>query len=99
MAHPGRVGVSPSLGLPLSSVRWPRHLTTGKSGALQGKTFTGSRNTGFTGIVVANDFAVPAIQCTQDCPWLIARAANFLVGLPAASGNASIRMEGSITTP
>lgn len=74
-------------------------LTTGKSGALQGKTFTGSRNKGFTGIVVANDFAVPAIQHTQDCPWLIAKVANFLVGLPAASGDASIRMEGSITTP
>jgi len=74
-------------------------LTTGKSGALQGTTFTGSRKNGFTGIVVANDFAVPAIQRTKDCPWLIAKVANFLVGLPAAPGEASIRMEGSITTP
>lgn len=74
-------------------------LTTGKSGALQGTTFTGSRNDGFTGIVVADDFAVPAIQRAKDCPWLIAKLANILVGLPAAPGEASIRMEGSITTP
>ncbi len=74
-------------------------LTTGKSGALQGTTFTGSQKNGFTGKVVANNFAVPSIQSSETCPWLIAKLSNVLVGLPAAPGEASISMEGSITTP
>lgn len=74
-------------------------ITTGKSGALQGTTFTGSQKKGFTGKVVANDFAVPAIQSSETCPWLIAKLSNVLVGLPAAPGEATISMEGSITTP
>lgn len=74
-------------------------LTTGKSGSLQGTTFTGSQKKGFTGMVVANNFAVPVIQISETCPWLIAKLANILVGLPAAPGEASISMEGSITTP
>ncbi|MHB8729581.1 MAG: hypothetical protein ACYC9K_11200 [Sulfuricaulis sp.] len=74
-------------------------LTTGKSGSLQGATFTGSRKKGFTGKVVANNFAVPVIRTSETCPWLIAKLANILVGLPAAPGEASINMEGSITTP
>jgi len=74
-------------------------LTTGKSGSLKGKTFTGSMKNGFTGKVVANDFSVPAIKVSKTCPWLIATLSNLIVGLPAAPGKASISMEGSITTP
>jgi len=74
-------------------------LTTGASGSLQGTTFTGSLTSGYVGKVVANDFAVPAIQRSRSCPWLIATLANVLVGLPAAAGKASISMEGSITVP
>lgn len=74
-------------------------LTTGKSGSLHGTTFTGSLKKGFTGKVVANDFAVPAIHSSKTCPWLFATLANALAGLPVAPGKASIIMEGSITTP
>ena len=74
-------------------------ITTGKSGALHGTTFTGSQKKGFTGKVVANNFAVPVIQSSETCPWLIAKLSNVLVGLPAAPGKASISMKGSITTP
>lgn len=74
-------------------------LTTGKSGTLQGTTFIGSQKKGFTGKVVANDFAVPVIQSSETCPWLIAKLANVLAGLPAAPGEATISMEGSIKTP
>ncbi|MHB8743166.1 MAG: hypothetical protein ACYC9L_08550 [Sulfuricaulis sp.] len=74
-------------------------LTTGKSGSLQGTTFTGSLKNGFTGKVVANDFAVPSIQNSKTCPWLIAKLANVLLSLPAVPGKAAISMEGSITTP
>ena len=72
-------------------------LTTGKSGALTGTTFTGGFDTGFSGKVVANQFAVPAIRSSRSCPGLIAGLSNLLVGLPAAPGKASITMEGSIT--
>jgi len=74
-------------------------LTTGKSGTLTGKTFTGSLSTGFSGTVVANDFAVPGIQSSKTCPKLIAFFANLLVGLPAKPGKASITMDGSIKMP
>ncbi len=74
-------------------------LTTGKSGSQHGMTFTGSQKNGFTGKIVSNDFAVPIIQNSKTCPWLIARLANIFVGLPAAPGEAFISMEGSITTP
>lgn len=74
-------------------------LTTGKSGSLHGTTFTGSMKKGYTGKVVANDFAAPAIHSSKTCPWLIATLANTLVGLPLAPGKASISMKGSITTP
>ena len=74
-------------------------LTTGKSGSLEGTIMTGSLKTGYTGKVVANDFAVPAIQKSSTCPGLVAWLANSLVGLPAAPGKASISMEGSITVP
>lgn len=74
-------------------------LTTGKSGSLQGATFTGSQKNGFTGKVVANDFAVPVVQSSATCPWLIAKLSNVFAGLPVAPGGAAISMEGSITTP
>ena len=74
-------------------------LSSGKSGSLQGTTFTGSLKNGFTGMVVSNDFAVPAIQSSKTCPRLIAKLSNTLVGLPAVPGKASISMKGSITTP
>lgn len=71
-------------------------LTTGKSGSLTGKTFTGSLAAGFSGTVVANDFPVPAIKKSKTCPGLIAFLSNTLVGLPAAAGKASISMDGTI---
>ncbi len=71
-------------------------LTTGASGALTGTTFTGSLAEGYTGRVVANDFAVPAIQPSSRCPWLIAKLSNLLVGLPADPGEASIEMDGTM---
>lgn len=74
-------------------------LTTGKSGALTGKTFTGSLANGFSGTVVANDFAVPAVQRSATCPGLIAFFSNTLVGLPAKPGQASITMDGTIKLP
>ncbi|HEY5153162.1 MAG TPA: hypothetical protein VIJ47_00410, partial [Acidimicrobiales bacterium] len=61
--------------------------------------FTGSLSAGYTGKVVANDFAVPAIQRSNTCPGFVASLSNLLVGLPAAAGKASITMEGSIKTP
>jgi len=74
-------------------------ITTGASGSLTGTTFTGSVASGFTGKVVANDFAVPAIQRTRSCPGLIAGLSNSLVGLPSAPGKASIQMDGAIKIP
>ena len=74
-------------------------LTTGTSGSLTGVPFTGSLGKGFSGKVVANDFAVPAISSSSSCPKLIASLAGLLVGLPASAGKASISMDGSITTP
>ena len=74
-------------------------LTTGTSGSLTGVPFTGSLSKGFSGKVVANDFAVPAISSSRTCPRLIASLAGLLVGLPAGAGKASISMEGSIKTP
>ncbi|MHB8716869.1 MAG: hypothetical protein ACYC9H_12780 [Sulfuricaulis sp.] len=74
-------------------------LTTGKSGSLQGAIFTGSLKNGFTGNIVANDFAVPSIQSSKTCPWLIAKLSNLLLSLPAVPGKAAISMEGSLTTP
>lgn len=71
-------------------------LTTGQSGQLTGTTFTGSLAAGYTGRVVANDFAVPAIQPSRSCPWIIAKLSNLLVGLPAPAGKASIEMDGSM---
>lgn len=71
-------------------------LTTGTSGALTGKTFTGSLKDGFSGTVVANDFPVPGIQKSPTCPGFVAFLANALVGLPAAPGKASIQMDGTI---
>lgn len=72
-------------------------LTTGTSGSLTGTTFTGDLTSGFSGKVVANSFAVPAIKSSSSCPGLIAGLSNLLVGLPAKPGKASIQMEGSIT--
>jgi hypothetical protein len=74
-------------------------LTTGTSGSLTGVPFTGSLGTGFSGTVVANDFAVPAISPSASCPRLVAALAGLLVGLPAGAGKASISMQGSIKTP
>jgi hypothetical protein len=71
-------------------------LTTGKSGALTGKTFTGSLANGFSGTVVANDFTVPGIKRSAKCPGLVALFANGLVGLPSKPGAASIIMDGTI---
>lgn len=70
-------------------------LTTGKSGTMTGRTFVNSGD-GFSGTVVANNFAVPAIKKSSTCPWLIATLSNVLVGLPAAPGKASISLDGNI---
>jgi hypothetical protein len=76
-------------------------LTTGTSGSLTGTTLTGPQNltsltATLTGSLVANTFAVPAIQSSSSCPELLAVASNLLLGLPLAAGKSSMQVNATL---
>ncbi|HEV2361828.1 MAG TPA: hypothetical protein VGS21_09020 [Acidimicrobiales bacterium] len=71
------------------------HLTTGRSGTLTGKNFTGSF-TNLSGEFVANNFVVPAVQPTESCPLLVAGLINTTIGLPSWPGDASLTTDSTL---
>jgi hypothetical protein len=71
-------------------------LTTGTSGSLTGAPFTGSLTGVESGVLVANDFAVPAVQATPACPGLVAGLVNVLAGLPLAPGASSLTFHATL---
>lgn len=71
-------------------------LTTGTSGSLTGTPFTGSLTGVESGVLVANDFAVPAVQATPSCPGLVASLVNVLAGLPLAPGASSLTFHATL---
>jgi hypothetical protein len=72
-------------------------LTTGASGRFEGTPFTQDVTGQFTGILVANEFTVPAIRPSFSCPLLIAGETNLLLGLPLRAGQSSVVFDGAIT--
>ncbi len=71
-------------------------LTTGSSGSLTGTPFTGALTGEESGVLVANDFAVPAVQATSSCPGLVAGLVNVLAGLPLAPGASSLTFHAAL---
>lgn len=71
-------------------------LTTGTSGSLTGTPFTGSLTGVESGVLVANDFSVPAVQATPHCPGLVAGLVDILAGLPLAPGSSSLKFNASL---
>jgi hypothetical protein len=65
-------------------------LTTGKSGKLEGHFLEGEILTGLSGQLVANEFAVPAIAGSKECPGFLAFLSNLIIGLPAKAGASSV---------
>jgi hypothetical protein len=74
-------------------------LTTGTSGDLVGETMTEQSHLAFAGKLVANEFEVPAIQPSSTCPWLAAAILNWIIGLPLASGVASLTFDSDFVVP
>jgi hypothetical protein len=70
-------------------------LTTDTSRRLKGQPLTddGSGTGSVKGKLVADDFAVPAIRATRECPAAIAGLTNALLGLPLAKGESSITFD------
>ncbi len=68
-------------------------LTTGTSGDLTGTPITGLLGGVQSGVLVADDFAVPAVQPSATCPGLVAVLTNSLAGLPLAPGASSLRFD------
>lgn len=68
-------------------------LTTATSGDLTGTPITGPLGGVQSGVLVAGDFAVPAVQPSATCPGLVAVLTNALAGLPLAPGASSLRFD------
>jgi len=71
-------------------------LTTGTSGDLTGTPITGPLGGVQSGVLVADDFSVPAVQPSATCPGLVAVLTNALAGLPLAPGASSLRFDTTI---
>jgi hypothetical protein len=71
-------------------------LTTDTSRKLTGKPLADDGTGMLRGKLVANDFAVPAIRSSRECPLAIAALTNSLLGLPLAKGESSVTFDISL---
>lgn len=71
-------------------------LTTGTSGDLTGAPIAGPLGGVQSGVLVADEFSVPAVQPSATCPGLVALLTSSLAGLPLAPGASSLRFDTTI---
>jgi hypothetical protein len=77
-----------SLGMSCSVVLNSVTFTTQTSGRLTGQPITGPTKSG-QATLVSNDFPVPAVQPSSQCPPAVAFTLNKLLGLPKPAGEAT----------